>query len=84
MVNFMKVCISCGMPMKNKEDYPLKDESKDYCIHCSREDGSMQSFEEKKESMSEFIMKTQGLDSQVAHKAAEELMSKLPAWEKYF
>ncbi len=80
----MKVCISCGMPMKNAEDYPLKDESKDYCIHCSRADGTMQSFEEKKKSMSEFIMKTQGLDSVVAHKAAEELMRKLPAWEKCF
>jgi hypothetical protein len=80
----MKVCISCGMPITKPEDYPLKDETKDYCIHCARPDGSMQSFEEKKESMAVFIMKTQGFDNLVAHKAAEELMRKLPAWEKYF
>lgn len=80
----MKVCISCGMPITELEDYPLKDETKNYCIHCARPDGSMQSFEEKKESMAIFIMKTQGFDNSVAHKAAEELMRKLPAWERYF
>lgn len=80
----MKVCISCGMPMTKLEDYPLKDETKDYCIYCARTDGSMQSFDEKKESMAGFIMKTQGLDNSVAHKAVEELMRKLPAWEKYY
>jgi len=77
----MKICISCGMPITKLEDYPMKDETKDYCIHCARPDGSMQSFEEKKESMSLFIMKTQGFDNEVAHKAAEELMRKLPAWQ---
>lgn len=80
----MKVCIACGMPMTKPEDYPMKDESKDYCTYCARTDGSMQTFEEKKTGMSDFIMKTQGLDISVAHKAAEELMRKLPAWEKYF
>ncbi len=80
----MKICIACGMPMSKPEDYAMKDESKDYCTYCAKPDGSMQSFEEKKEGMSEFIMKTQGLDRSVAHKAAEELMRKLPAWEKYF
>jgi hypothetical protein len=80
----MKICISCGMPITKLEDYPMKDETKDYCIHCARTDGSMQSFEEKKESMAVFIMKTQGFDHTVAHKASEEIMRKLPAWEKYF
>ncbi len=80
----MKVCIACGMPMTKPEDYPAKDENCDYCIHCARPDGTMQSFEEKKEGMSKFIMKTQGLDSSVARQAAQELMRSLPAWEKYF
>jgi len=70
--------------MTKPEDYPMNDESKDYCIYCAKPDGSMQSFQEKMEGMSEFIMKTQGLDSLAAHKAAEELMRRLPAWEKYF
>ena len=80
----MKVCISCGMPMTKQEDYPLNDETKNYCVHCAQADGLMQSFEDKKESMAKFIMKTQGFDESVALKAAEELMRKLPAWEKYF
>jgi hypothetical protein len=70
--------------MTKAEDYPLKDESKDYCTYCARTDGSLQSFEEKKEGMSEFIIRTQGLDTSVAHKAAEEFMKKQPAWMKYF
>lgn len=80
----MKTCIACGMPMAKPEDYPMKDESRDYCIYCAKPDGSMQNFEEKKESMAAFIMKTQGLDSKVAYKAAEESMRRLPAWKKYF
>ncbi len=80
----MKVCISCGMPMMKLEDFPLQDKTKDYCVYCARTDGHMQSFEEKKESMAAFIMKTQGFDQAVAFKAAEELMRRLPAWEKYF
>lgn len=80
----MKVCISCGMPMTNLEDYPMMDETKDYCIHCARKDGSMQSFEEKKESMTDFIIKTQGFDPAVAADAAKELMRKQPAWNHYF
>lgn len=80
----MKLCISCGMPLTMAEDYPLKDETKDYCIHCAREDGTMQSFEEKKDSMADFIMNTQGIDKSVAYKAAEELMRQQPAWKEYF
>jgi len=28
-----------------------------YCVYCSRPDGEMQSFEEKKESLTKFIVK---------------------------
>ena len=35
--------------MKRHEDFAMNDESKDYCVHCARSDGSMQNFEEKKE-----------------------------------
>ncbi|WP_124065260.1 zinc ribbon domain-containing protein [Clostridium sp. E02] len=80
----MKVCISCGMPMTKPEDYSLRDESKDYCIHCARKDGSMQSFEEKLESMTGFIIRTQGFDPTVATHAAKELMRNQPAWSHCF
>jgi hypothetical protein len=77
----MKVCIACGMPMENPQDFPLGDEGKDYCIHCAKPDGGMQSYGEKLESMTAFIVRTQGLDSGAARTAAKEMLSKLPAWK---
>ena len=78
----MKLCIACGMPMTKPADYPLGDESKDYCIYCARPDGSMQSYSEKVESTTEFLIQTQGLDRQAAHDTAIRIMAKLPAWRE--
>lgn len=80
----MKNCIACGMPMKKAADFAMNDESKDYCVHCARPDGSMQSFEEKKVSMTNFIIKTQGLAREPAESAALSMMKKLPAWKSNF
>ncbi|SHJ37422.1 zinc ribbon domain-containing protein [Lutispora thermophila] len=80
----MKTCIACGMPMEDIADFAANDPSKDYCIYCSRPDGEMQSFEEKKESFTKFLVMTQGFDENVARKIAEGMMRKLPSWEKYF
>jgi len=78
-----KICIACGMPMKDLSDFAMKDEAKDYCIHCARPDGSMQSFEEKHENMALFLINTQGLDKNVALKTAKNIMQKLPAWSGF-
>ena len=80
----MKNCIACGMPMNKAADFAMNDESKDYCLHCARPDGSMQSFEEKKQNMTEFIIKTQGLAQEAAASAALSMMQKLPAWQSHF
>lgn len=80
----MKVCIACGMPMKEVSDFSGGDTNKDYCIHCARPDGSMQSFEEKKAGMISFIVKTQGFDEKAAMKIAEGNMKRLPAWKEFF
>ncbi|HEX2945868.1 MAG TPA: zinc ribbon domain-containing protein [Clostridia bacterium] len=77
----VKVCISCGMPMMSPSDYPLMDESKDYCKYCARPDGCMQSYPEKLEGTAEFLVITQGLDSDAANKMAVRILSKLPAWK---
>jgi hypothetical protein len=69
------------MPMEKTEEFAMQDESKDYCIHCARPDGSMQSYDEKLESMTGFIVKTQGLDDSAAKDAAKTMMAKLPAWK---
>ena len=80
----MKTCVACGMPMKSPSEFAMGDSSKDYCIRCARSDGSMQSFEEKKTSMTAFVVKTQGLDEKVAENAALAMMKKLPAWKDCF
>ncbi|MCL1632508.1 zinc ribbon domain-containing protein [Sporolactobacillus sp. CPB3-1] len=77
----MKQCIACGMPMKKIDDYPLGDTTKDYCKFCARPDGSMQNYDEKLSSMTQFIIRTQGLNPGVAQKSAAFMMSKLPAWK---
>lgn len=80
----MKICIACGMPMEHPSDFAANDISKDYCLHCARPDGEMQSFEEKKENLKQFIIRTQGFEESAALKVAESMMQKLPAWKSNF
>ncbi|ADY54627.1 hypothetical protein Sgly_0258 [Syntrophobotulus glycolicus DSM 8271] len=77
----MKTCIACGMPMKDASEFAAGDLSKDYCVHCARPDGSMQSYTEKLDGFSSFIMKTQGLNKEVADETARNIMKTLPAWQ---
>lgn len=77
----MKKCIACGMPMKNPEDFAMADSEKDYCKYCARPDGTMQSYEEKLNSLTGFIVKTQGIDDEAANSAAKSMMAKLSAWK---
>jgi hypothetical protein len=76
-----RICIACGMPMEKKEDFAMGDESRDYCRHCARPDGTMQSYNEKLDSLTAFIVKAQGLDETAARNAARDMMSHLPAWK---
>lgn len=78
----MKNCIACGMPMKSAEDHAVGDVNKDYCKYCAREDGSMQSYEEKLESFVSFIMKAKNAEENIAREEAVIAMSNLPAWKK--
>ncbi|GIP50343.1 putative zinc ribbon domain protein [compost metagenome] len=78
----MKSCIACGMPMQEPSEFALSDTNKDYCVHCARPDGTMQSLEEKLKSMTDFMVRTQGLDAQAARSTARSLMARLPAWQE--
>ncbi|AFM01657.1 MULTISPECIES: zinc ribbon domain-containing protein [Desulfitobacterium] len=77
----MKTCIACGMPMTKAADYALGDENKEYCLYCARPDGSMQSYPEKVEGMTDFLTRTQGLDKEAARQMAIRTLAKLPAWK---
>jgi hypothetical protein len=76
----MKQCISCGMPMTKPSDFPLGNENLDYCVFCARPDGSMQSYPEKLDGTTEFLVRTQGLDREAARELAVRTLTKLPAW----
>ncbi|HET6450203.1 MAG TPA: zinc ribbon domain-containing protein [Spirochaetia bacterium] len=76
-----KTCIACGMPMSAPEDFAAGDVTKDYCRHCARPDGTMQSYAEKLASYGSFLVKTQGLDTEAARAMAADIMSRLPAWK---
>lgn len=75
-------CISCGMPMSKLEDHALGDPTKDYCLHCARPDGTMVSREEARRGLTDFMVKTQGIDGAAAGQAVTELMARLPAWKE--
>lgn len=78
----MEICIACGMPMNGASDYAMNDPMNDYCRYCARPDGSMQSFEEKLESMTAYIIKTEGIDASEARDLALNAMADLPAWRQ--
>ena len=77
----VRQCISCGMPLRTKEEHAGGDESKNYCIHCARPDGSMKSYDEVLAGMTAFLVRTQGFDQEPARKAAAGMMAGLPAWK---
>ncbi len=74
-------CISCGMPMRTPQEHAGGDESKSYCMHCARPDGSMKSYDEVLAGMTAFLVRTQGFDVEPAQKAAAGMMAALPAWK---
>jgi hypothetical protein len=70
------------MPLEKEADFPLGDRSKDWCVHCARPDGSLQSYDERVEGMAGFLVQTQALALEAARTTARNLMAKFPAWQK--
>jgi hypothetical protein len=76
------------MPMEKAEDYAMADTSKEYCLHCAKEDGTMLSYEEVLEGsipwcLENFTMmgfKTKPTEAE-ARKAIIAHMATLPAWK---
>jgi Putative zinc ribbon domain len=78
-----KSCVSCAMPLRGPDDFPLGDTGKSYCRHCARPDGSMKSYDEVLLGMAGWLAQSQGLDASVARDAAKEMMAKMPAWRAH-
>ncbi len=77
-----RFCIACGMPLRGPEDFWHGDTSKEYCVHCTREDGTMHSYDEKVVGMGQFLQQTQGMAPEQARLAAVEWLAKMPAYKK--
>ncbi len=75
-----KICMSCGMPMNQPEDFGGGDPTNLYCVHCSKSDGSPKSHDEVFEGMVNFMMMSQKMGRKTAESAAKEHLSKMPAW----
>lgn len=78
----MKKCIACGMPMEKPEDHAQGDSNKSYCRYCAAPDGRMQTYDEKRKNLIEFVIRTQGIDKGAAAGVVETMMKELPAWRE--
>jgi uncharacterized glyoxalase superfamily protein PhnB len=75
-----KICMSCGMPLAKPEDFGGGNPESLYCVHCSKPDGSLKSYEEVFAGMTNFMMTNQNMNKETAEQAAKEYLAKMPAW----
>ena len=67
-------CQSCGMPI----------ESGAYCPHCIDEEGNLQSFDERFERMSQWMLhQKQAATREEAEKKTLAYMATMPAWRDH-
>ncbi|NIM03894.1 hypothetical protein GTN66_07110 [bacterium] len=76
----MGQCESCGIPLDEKTT--SKFDSR-YCIYCqNQESGELASKEQVREGSIQALMRLQGKSREEAEKVADEMMPKLPRWQK--
>ncbi len=73
-MNEPNTCQSCAMPI----------ESGDYCQHCVDENGSLQSFDERLERLTQCMVSMEQASSRAeAEKKALAYMATMPAWRDH-
>lgn len=87
---FEKMCIACGMPMKELKEFSGGDADRDYCVYCSRPDGTMMSYEEalsmavryclEGDNYKSMNFKTRPTEAE-ARAGLVAYMATLPAWQ---
>jgi hypothetical protein len=73
-------CESCGMPMTNPGDFGGGNLENKYCVNCTHPDGSLKSYNQALEGMTNFMMKMQNIDREAAEIAARDYLLNMPAW----
>ena len=73
-------CTSCGMPLDEKTTSKHADA---YCIYCQdQENGELRSYQEVREGSIGAAMRLMGKTKEEAEKMADEMLPKLPRWQK--
>ena len=76
-----KFCQSCGMPMRNQEDFGGGQLDNTYCVHCTDAEGNLKPYEVVLQNMKNFAVRSMGVSEGEALKMAQEGMAKQPAWQ---
>ena len=75
-----QVCESCGMPMDEKT---VSKFDKRYCIYCqNQETGTLSTYEQVREGSIGAAVRLMGKTREEAQKMADEMLPKLPRWQK--
>ncbi|MCD4669815.1 MAG: VOC family protein [Actinomycetia bacterium] len=78
----MAQCESCGMPLSIDESTTSKIDNR-YCIHCQKQQtGELASREQVREGSINAAIKFMGKTKEEAEKMVDEMMPKLPRWQK--
>ena len=69
-------CESCGMPLGDAAT------ASPYCEHCAP-GGTLQPFEERFERMTQWVIRSEGLDRATAEARTRDYMRTMPAWRDH-
>jgi len=69
------------MMMIDRKDFALQITGSRYCRYCTTPEGLLQTPEERKRRLTQFIMEDERFPKEKAEKKAIEMMRKMPAWK---
>jgi hypothetical protein len=69
--------------MVSDSDHAMNNVNNNYCRFCCHADGTMLSFEEKRQDIVRFLVYIWGTDDVWAPFVAEGIMRRFPAWAEY-
>lgn len=69
-------CDSCGMPLRDEHA------ANQYCEHCAP-GGVLQPFEERFERMTQWMIRSEGIDRADAESRTRDYMRTMPAWRDH-
>ncbi len=76
-----EICESCGMSMKNIEDFGNQNTENKYCKYCTDNQGKLKPYAEKVKDFKNLIMKTNNFGEEQAERMVKESLQQFPAWK---